>query len=147
MEGQVEGSSVLIGEVATVTGVSTKTLRFYEAVGLLPEPARTPAGYRDYRDDAVARVGFIRQAQASGLTLAHIGEVLAVRDDGRARCHHVAGLVEDRLAEVTARLQELEHTHGELLALRDRLGALDPADCREGDICAAVPVDSEHRPA
>lgn len=129
---------MLIGELATATGVSTKTLRFYEADGLLPEPDRTASGYRDYRDDAIDRVTFIRQARAAGLTLAHIREILLIRDGGHPPCGHVAELVDHRLAEVNERLRELEHTRTELLALRTRLEGLDPAECGEGTICVAI---------
>ena len=128
-----------IGEVAAATDVSTKTLRFYEAEGLLAEPNRTPAGYRDYPDDAVARVAFIRRAQAAGLTLVQIAQILAIRDDGQPPCAHVADLVEHRLGDITRRLDELERTRAELLALRERLAALDPVDCRDDTICAAIP--------
>lgn len=75
-----------IGELATATGMSTKTLRFYEADGLLADPPRTPAGYRDYPDDAIDRVAFIRQAKAAGLTLAQVREILAIRDGGDPPC-------------------------------------------------------------
>jgi DNA-binding transcriptional MerR regulator len=129
---------MLIGELAAAAGVSTKTLRFYEADGLLPEPDRTPAGYRDYADTAIDRVGFIRQAQKAGLTLAQIREVLTIRDGGQPPCHHVSELVERRLVDVNKRLVELQHTRTELLALRERLDTLDPADCHD-DICIAVP--------
>jgi DNA-binding transcriptional MerR regulator len=74
---------MLIGELATATGVSTKTLRFYEADGLLFEPDRTSAGYRDCADTAIDRVVFIRQAQAAGLTLAQIRQILTIRDGGQ----------------------------------------------------------------
>ncbi|QBI18795.1 heavy metal-responsive transcriptional regulator [Egibacter rhizosphaerae] len=137
---------MLIGELAAATGTSAKTLRFYEAEGLLAEPDRTPAGYRDYPDAAIGRVGFIRQAQAAGLTLAQITQVLAVRDGGHPPCAHVADLVEHRLGEVTRRLDELERTRAELLALRQRLAALDPIDCHDDTICAAVPMTSSSRP-
>ena len=129
---------MLIGEVAEVTGVSTKTLRFYEDEGLLHEPDRTAGGYRDYRPDVIDRVVFIRQAQAAGLTLNQIAEVLTIRDGGRAPCGHVARLVDDRLADVEARLAELEHTRRQLRELRSRLDELDPADCPPDDICVAV---------
>jgi DNA-binding transcriptional MerR regulator len=129
-----------IGQLATATGVTAKTLRFYEAEGLLPEPDRTPAGYRDYPADATGRVAFIRQAQAAGLTLAQIGQILAIRDHGQPPCQHVAALVDQRLDDVTHRLAELEQTRDELLALRDRLTDLDPADCHDTDICAAIPT-------
>jgi DNA-binding transcriptional MerR regulator len=130
---------MLIGELATATGVSTTTLRFYESDGLLPEPARTAAGYRDYTTSAVTRVTFIRQAQAAGLTLAQIREILDIRDGGLPPCQHVADLVDHRLDEITQRLRELEDTRRELLALRQRLDRLAPANCADETICAAIP--------
>lgn len=51
---------VRIGQLAAQTGVSTKTIRYYEAIDILPAPPRDPSGYRDYSDDAPARLGFIR---------------------------------------------------------------------------------------
>jgi DNA-binding transcriptional MerR regulator len=128
-----------IGELATATGVAAKTLRFYEAEGLLPEPERTPAGYRIYPPAIADRVAFIRQAQAAGLTLRQIREVLDVRDTGRAPCAHVAELVADRLADVERLLHELHETRSRLRALQQRVAELDPAACPSTSICAAVP--------
>lgn len=129
---------MLIGEVAEATGVSTKALRYYEDEGLLHEPDRTSSGYRDYRPDVVDRVTFIRQAQAAGLTLRQIAEILQVRDGGRAPCAHVARLVDNRLADVDERLAELQETRTQLRRLRARLDTLDPADCPPDAICSAV---------
>ncbi|MBW3619519.1 MAG: heavy metal-responsive transcriptional regulator [Actinobacteria bacterium] len=129
---------MLIGELAEATGVTAKTLRYYEQQGLLPAPDRTAGGYRDYDPAIVQRVAFIRQAQAAGLTLRQIGEVLAVRDDGRAPCQHVAEVVDERLGDVEARLRKLRRTRDQLRRLRSRLDELDPADCPPGEICRAV---------
>lgn len=120
---------MLIGEVARSTGVSTKTLRFYEAEGLLPAPDRTAGGYRDYAREALGRVEFIRSAQAAGFTLRQIGEVLEIRDGGQTPCGHVEGLVELRLVEVEQRLAELAAVRDQLHLLRERTARLDPADC------------------
>lgn len=129
---------MLIGALARATGVSAKALRFYEAEGLLAEPERTAGGYRDYPLDAIDRVGFVRQAQAAGLTLAQIVEILTIRDGGEPPCHHVEQLVDERLEEVSRRLEELERTRTELLALRERVTALDESDCGTGEICIAI---------
>jgi DNA-binding transcriptional MerR regulator len=107
---------VRIGELAAATGVATKTLRFYEDQGLLPEPERTPAGYRDYPPEIADRVAFIRHAQAAGLTLRQIREILGVRDGGHAPCRDVADLVAQRLADVEERLRELHDTRAQLRA-------------------------------
>jgi DNA-binding transcriptional MerR regulator len=65
-----------IGELADLTGTTTKTIRYYESIGLLAEPGRTASGYREYGEGAVERLRFVREAQASGLTLTEIKSVL-----------------------------------------------------------------------
>lgn len=129
---------MLIGALAAASGVPAKTLRYWEAEGLLHAPARTDGGYRDYPDGIVDRVAFIRHAQAAGLTLRQIGEIVAIRDGGQAPCGHAAGLVDERLTDVEARLHLLEQTRTALRALRRRLHALDPADCDPASVCSAI---------
>jgi DNA-binding transcriptional MerR regulator len=119
-----------IGEVASRSGVPAKTIRFWEEQHLLPAPARTAAGYRDYDLAILDRLVFIRHAQAAGLTLEHIRQVLDIRDDGQPPCTHVADLIARRLAEVEARLAELARARDQLAALAVRAAAQDPADCR-----------------
>lgn len=127
-----------IGQVAEATGVSTKALRFYEREGLLDEPERTASGYRNYSKSAVDRVAFVKRSQAAGLTLRQIGEILAVRDGGRAPCAHVAALVDERIGEIDRRLRELRGVRQQLRDLRGRLDELDPQDCPADEICVAI---------
>jgi MerR family copper efflux transcriptional regulator len=119
-----------IGEIAGRAGVPAKTIRFWEGQQLLPQPARTPAGYRDYGPEIIERLTFIRHAQAAGLTLEHIRQVLDIRDGGQPPCVHVTGLISQRLGEVEARLAELARARDQLLLLAGRAAAQDPADCR-----------------
>ena len=119
-----------IGEVAVRAGVPAKTIRFWEDQRLVPPPGRTPSGYRDYDPAILERLAFIRHAQASGLTLDAIRQVLEIRDDGQPPCVHVTDLIGRRLAEVEARLAELTHTRDQLVVLATRAAAQDPADCR-----------------
>jgi len=93
---------VRIGEVVGCSGVSDKTLRFYEAVGVIDPPPRTPSGYRDYGTAVLDRLAFIRAAQAVGLTLGEIREVVAMRDRGEVPCGHVLELLQVRSAEIGA---------------------------------------------
>lgn len=118
-----------IGELADRTSVPTKTIRFWESEGLLPEPDRTESGYRDYDATAIARIGFIRQSQTAGLTLAQIRVILDVSDDGSPPCEHVAAAVAERLAEVDARIRELREIRSHLRDLAARADQQDPADC------------------
>jgi DNA-binding transcriptional MerR regulator len=119
-----------IGEAAGRAGITAKTIRFWEDQHLLPPPARTPAGYRDYDLAILERLAFIRHAQAAGLTLEHIRQVLDIRDGGQPPCVHVADLIAQRLEEVEARLAELARTRDQLAALARRAAAQDPADCQ-----------------
>ena len=75
-----------ISELASLTGVSAKAIRFYEAAGVLPPPERGANGYRLYTADAVEMLRFIKQAQGLGLTLAEIKEIVAIRQGGRPPC-------------------------------------------------------------
>jgi DNA-binding transcriptional MerR regulator len=127
-----------IGVLAAQAGLTTKTIRFYEEAGLLPEPARTPAGYRDYPAEAAGRLAFIRDAQAAGLTLAEIRGVLAIRDGGQAPCRHVTGLIDQHLAQVEQRLTELTQARDALRDLERRARATDPADCSKDQVCSIL---------
>lgn len=125
-----------IGELAERTGVTAKTIRYWEAEGLVPEPERTPSGYRNYDHSAVERIGFIRQAQTAGLVLSQIRQILDVRDDGTPPCEHVAEAVDRRLAEVEARIDELQATRTQLRHLAARAAVQDPLACK--GICSII---------
>ena len=124
-----------IGELANACDVPTQTIRFYEKRGLLPEPTRLPNGYRNYDNETVERITFIRRSQAAGLTLAEIGGVLNVRAEGNAPCRHVSELLTTKLSDVQERITELTALSGELTTLIERSKQLDPADCTAGRIC------------
>ena len=124
-----------IGEVAQAAGTTTKTLRFYEDVGLLPPAERTPAGYRDYNVGVLDRLDFIRRGQAAGLTLAQICQVLQIRDDGQAPCQHVANLLASRLEDLDQQIGQLQQLRTTVADLRDDAASADPATCSPGDVC------------
>lgn len=127
-----------IGVLAAQTGLTTKTIRFYEQAGLLPPPPRTNTGYRDYPPDALARLTFIRDAQSAGLTLAEIRSILAIRDSGQPPCRHVADLIDQHLAQIRARIAELTQTRAALTDLKHRAAVTDPADCDDSAICTIL---------
>jgi DNA-binding transcriptional MerR regulator len=129
-----------IGELARQSGVPATALRYYEQLGLLPEPGRTGSGYRIYAEEALDRLAFIRAAQAVGLTLAEVRQVLAVRDAGEAPCRVVTDLIDHRHAEVKARIAELCQLERELAALRARAAKLRPRDCDPSGICHVIPA-------
>lgn len=124
-----------IGEVADAVGTTTKTLRFYEEVGLLPPAPRMASGYRDYGPEVLGRLDFIRRAQAAGLTLAQIGQVMEIRDGGQPPCHHVTGLLDTRLAAIDEQIAELQRLRASVAELRERATSGDPETCPPGQVC------------
>jgi DNA-binding transcriptional MerR regulator len=129
---------MLIGDLAAQAGLSAKTIRFYEQAGLLPQPPRTPGGYRDYPPGALDRLAFVRHAQSAGFTLADIRGVLAIRDSGQAPCQHVSVLIGEHLAQVERRIAELTGARDALKDLQRRAAATDPANCAESEICSIL---------
>ena len=127
-----------IGELAEQAGISTKAIRYYEQIGILAPPARTPAGYRTYDHAALGRLGFVRAAQALGPTLGEIRQIIAFRDHGIAPCGHVAGLLRQRAAELGARIAQLQQLQGELDQLAERAQTLDPAQCTPERVCHVI---------
>jgi MerR family transcriptional regulator, copper efflux regulator len=127
-----------IGELAEQAGISTKAIRYYEQIGILAPPARTPSGYRAYDEAALGRLGFVRAAQAVGLTLGEIRQIIAFRDNGRAPCAHVTELLQRHAAELDARIRELQQLRGELGQLAERAAALDPEDCPPERVCHII---------
>ena len=129
---------VKIGELARVTGTSAKTIRFYEGEGLMPEPLRTPSGYRSYDGESVGRIEFILKAKRLGLSLNDILGILRLHDAKESTCVHVRGLVEQKIAEVETTIEALQSFNRDLAALRDRSVGLVDCKTMGGDICSII---------
>ena len=127
-----------IGTLADQAGVTAKTVRYYESIRLLAEPVRTPSGYREYDADALERLRFIRDAQASGLTLSEIQSVLELKDAGARSCDHTMALLDRHLAEIDVQIARLEVARGELRELARRAQRLDPAACTDPQRCQVI---------
>lgn len=100
-----------IGEVAKIAGVNVGTIRYYERLGLIPEPSRTESiwghGYRQYTTDVLIRLMFIREAKRIGFTLKEIKELLSLRVDEKTNCKAVRTMAEAKLQEVEDKLRSL----------------------------------------
>lgn len=123
-----------IGALAARAAVSVDAIRYYERIGVLPKPARTPAGYREYDTAALNRLGLIRNAQQFGFSLREIAGFLRVRDAGGRPCQEVRDAARRALADVD----------DQILALRRRRADMRRTLRRWDRQLAATPVD---RPA
>ncbi len=128
--------------MARRSGLATTALRYYEQAGLLPTSTRTMAGYRTYNPDVLARLAFIRSAQAVGLSIAEIRQIVGLRDVGTAPCAHVLELIERRRAEVRSRIRELQQLESDLGRLAEEGAGLDPAECDPAGICRIIPSEA-----
>ncbi|HEX2041772.1 MAG TPA: heavy metal-responsive transcriptional regulator [Acidimicrobiales bacterium] len=127
-----------IGELAEQTGVNPKTVRYYESIGLLPQPERLRSGYRDYGEEDLERLRFVRTAQRLGLSLSEISEILSFRERGERPCEYVLHVLDRRLADLDRRLAEMAELRDELVDLR---GAAAPVPPDSGCYCGLI----EHR--
>lgn len=141
-----------IGELAKELRLNPKTIRYYEEMGLLPEPRRSESGYRIYSGDEIKRLVLVRRAKLLGLTLAEIKEIVGYAIDGH--CGDLEGrllsLVEAKLGEIDQKIEDLvtfrdslRQYHGDLsLRLkseeRRERGTSDSASCQ----CIGEEVDS-----
>ncbi|HLV26730.1 MAG TPA: MerR family transcriptional regulator [Gemmatimonadales bacterium] len=106
--------TLTIGQLAGAAGVNVQTVRYYERRGLLDEPPRRPSGYREYPESDVARLGFIRRAQALGFTLKEIKELLQLRMAPDTTPGQVRSRVDTKIADVDEKIAELERIRGAL---------------------------------
>lgn len=133
---------MLIGELAARAGVGARTIRFYESAGLVPPPPRTRGGYRDYDEDALNRLAFIRRAQSAGFTLGEIRDVIRLREKGTAPCTHVRGVLDDKAAAVQRQIAELRAVKRELDDLRRWAAGIDPNTCNPRRICDVLALSA-----
>ena len=134
-----------IGEVAKLTGITTKTIRYYELMGLLPEPQRTESGYRLYGQEDVERLSFIKQAKRLGLSLADIQDILSLHRERQRPCIHVLALLDQKLTELDEVMDDLQRFKEELAQLRkesaERLQKLP----QDASICSIIERGIHHK--
>lgn len=100
-------NSLTIGNVAKITGVGIETVRFYERKGLIPDPPRKESGYRQYPEETVARLRFIKRAKELGFSLKEIKELLSLRASPKAKCEDVRRRSETKLKDIDDRIRSL----------------------------------------
>lgn len=111
-----------IGELGTAADCDVETIRYYERIGLLAPPRRTPSGYRDYGAAHLARLQFIRHCRALQLSLAEIGTLLALQEDPAQDCVEVDGLLERHIGRVRRQRAALAALEAQLVELRCKCG-------------------------
>lgn len=96
-----------IGQVAKRCGLGVEAIRFYEREGLIPDPPRRTSGYREYSQETVARIHFIRRAKELGFSLKEIRELLTLRVDPETTCSDIKVRAQDKLRDIDAKMRSL----------------------------------------
>jgi MerR family mercuric resistance operon transcriptional regulator len=120
---EVSKVGLSIGQLAKQADVGVETIRFYERQGLLPPTPLTASGYRKYPERMVERLGFIQRAKTLGFTLSEIGELLELDAESATPGAEVREKAEAKLADIEARIGDLEQMRSALKELTDRCGS------------------------
>lgn len=119
-----------IGQLAAKGGTIVETVRYYERLGLLPDPDRSPSGYRQYRQDHLQRLTFIRRSRTLGFSLGEIRSLLTLAADPARPCAGITVLARAHLTEVRSKLEELHELEGQLARLANCCDGARVAECR-----------------
>lgn len=109
--------TMTVSKLAAAADLTADTIRYYERIGLLTEPERTPAGYRVYEEEDVDRLHFVKGAQRLGLRLNEIRELLAIRDRGLCPCGHADHMLRNRIDELDSEIESLTRLRSELVRM------------------------------
>ncbi|MEO1126807.1 MAG: heavy metal-responsive transcriptional regulator [Cyanobacteria bacterium J06639_16] len=125
-----------IGEVSKQTEIAVGALRYYESLGLL-HSERGENSYRYYPREAVQQVQFIKKAQALGFSLEDIGQVLNIHQQGDVPCEFVKSLLQEKIEQLEAQIQQIMAFKADLEQYRDSWGATPPHP-QPGEICPLI---------
>jgi MerR family mercuric resistance operon transcriptional regulator len=121
--------TLTIGRLATAAGVNLETVRYYERIGLMSPPDRTPGGHRSYRTEDRTRLAFIRRARELGFSLDNIRTLLALAEPGRQSCSEIREIASDHLCDVHAKIADLSRLATVLEEAVRQCGDGDAPDC------------------
>lgn len=119
--------TLMIGQLAKKAEVNVETIRYYERRGLIPEPPRRESGYRQYSQDAVARIQFIKGAKELGFSLKEISELLSLRVDPNTTCTDVKRMTEIKIADIEEKIRTLQVMKKALMKLKAKCRGRGPA--------------------
>ena len=123
------------GKLAAQTGCNIETIRYYEAIGLLPAPARTAAGYRSYSDDHLRRLHFIQRARSLGFANEQIRELFELSDPGEDHTRaEVKSLTEAHIEAISGKIADLQRIKRRL----SQISSFCDGSARGADTCPII---------
>lgn len=139
-------STMVIGELASLTGTTPEAIRYYERVGVMPTPTRDGGGrYRRYGSSDVERLNFVRRVRELGFSLGEVRELLELADHPDRPCAEVDAMARAHLTSVEEKIAQLKSLRAELARMIGACrGGLAIADCRILAALGSRPHRSRH---
>lgn len=122
-----------IGELSKQTQVIVETIRYYEKIGLMPDPPRSSGGYRMYSDAHLQRLTFIRRSRELGFSQPEVRKLLTLVDEHNYTCGEIREMTEKQLRSVQSKIRDLQ-------SLEQALGSM-VSECKGGDIPVCRIID------
>jgi len=129
MTDHISGKRLQRAELARRTGCNLETIRYYEKIGMMPDPPRTASGYRVYDDAHVSRLRFILRARELGFSIEQIRGLLDLVDGGTQTCAEVKERTELHLADVRAKIADLKRIENVLAETAEQCSGEDVPEC------------------
>ncbi len=126
---QMPSLPCLIGEVSRYTGVHIETIRYYERIAVMPEPARSPGKQRLYARPQLQRLEFIRKSRDLGFSLEEIRSLLSLADNNTLTCKQVETITGDHLDGVQQKIRDLQSIECALKEMLSQCTGSDVPDC------------------
>jgi len=137
MDDHVSGKGLKRADLARRTGCNLETIRYYEKIGMMPDPPRTASGYRVYDEGHVSRLRFILRARELGFAIEQIRGLLELVDGGTQTCAEVKERTERHLMDVRAKIADLKRIEKVLAATASRCSGEDVPECPVLDALAS----------
>lgn len=132
----------LIGEAARLLGVNPKTIRYYESIGILPDPKRTQSRYRLYGKGDIERLKFIKKAKKLGFSLKQIVHIIKIKEKGEIPCKHVREMLKNKIKDIDEMMVSLKDLKKKLDGYYKKM-LLKPKN--PGIICGCIEEVEEER--
>jgi MerR family mercuric resistance operon transcriptional regulator len=126
--------ALTIGKLAEATGVNLETVRYYERIGIMPRPARTPGGHRSYEPEHIKWLNFIRRGRELGFTLKEVRELLRLVDARRYTCAQIKKIALRHIADIRQKRADLPRL--------ERMLAEMAAQCHGGQVPECPIIDA-----
>ncbi len=117
-----------IGRVAKLSDVGVETIRYYEREGILEQPKRSTGTFREYPEDTIRRLHFIKRTQELGFSLAEVTELLSLRVKGRSTCAAIKERAQSKIRQVDNKIADLKRIRAALAKVKDKCEKQAPTD-------------------